>query len=163
MIGAGGVDAMFITDHLPELPGKSKESSTSQGPDNYAPLLLCELQIRLWRALPKDLAFLLPACLPHPSPSHMHLRKNGSFHCLGREMLCGLKGPAIAGTGLGRWRQSPWAQRDGGGGQRKRVTAAGAHPALHVTAAHARARRPTKGGAAHVLVALRGDCAAVDG
>ena len=62
MIGAGGVDAMFITDHLPELPGKSKESSTSQGPDNYAPLLLCELQIRLWRALPKDLAFLLPAC-----------------------------------------------------------------------------------------------------
>ena len=70
MIGAGGVDAMFITDHLPELPGKSKESSTSQGPDNYAPLLLCELQIRLWRALPKDLAFLLPACLPHPSKEH---------------------------------------------------------------------------------------------
>ena len=26
MIGAGGVDAMFITDYLPELPGKSKES-----------------------------------------------------------------------------------------------------------------------------------------
>lgn len=76
----------------------------------------------------------------------MHLRKNGSFHCLGREMLCGLKGPAIAGTELGRWRQSPWSQRDGG--QRKGATAAGAHPALHVTAAHARARRPTKGGAA---------------
>lgn len=34
-----------------------------------------------------------------------------------------------------------------GGVQRKGGTAA-AHPALHVTAAHARARRPTKGGAA---------------
>lgn len=38
-------------------------------------------------------------------------------------------------------------KRRGGGGPRKGGTAA-AHPALHVTAAHARARRPTKGGAA---------------
>lgn len=32
MVGAGGVDAVFITDHLPELPGKSNEALTGLDP-----------------------------------------------------------------------------------------------------------------------------------
>lgn len=34
---AGEVDAMFITDHLPELSEKNDETLTAQVPVNYAP------------------------------------------------------------------------------------------------------------------------------
>lgn len=37
MVGAGGVDAMFITNHFPELLKKSNELSTTRVPADYAP------------------------------------------------------------------------------------------------------------------------------
>lgn len=37
MVGTGGVDAMFITDHLPELLEKINEPLTARVPAYYSP------------------------------------------------------------------------------------------------------------------------------
>lgn len=78
MIGAGGVDAMFITDHLPELPGESNGSSTAQDPVPYnlRPPHLHSRHSRSGLSPRVQHSF----CLPHPSPRQWHPREGCSFH-----------------------------------------------------------------------------------
>ena len=67
MIGAGGVDAMFITDHLPELPGKSKVFNISGSSQLCSPTAILAPDSPV--AGPPQGSSISSACLP-ATPFH---------------------------------------------------------------------------------------------